>query len=141
MRPVRKKTYQEHTFALRILLELDGDDLVSLKLEHLSWSCLLGESLAICSPYSTMGKTLFKHIFSYPGSQYRWQASGIWYLLDAQSYSSIHTWYRLNSLKTNLRITPWITPWSSHNLLHCLLLTTLNPTYGSRIVYGQVLHI
>jgi hypothetical protein len=36
MRPVRKKTYQEHTFALRIPLELDDDDLVSLKLEHLS---------------------------------------------------------------------------------------------------------
>jgi hypothetical protein len=36
MRPVRKKLYQEHTFALRIPLELDDDDLVSLKLEHLS---------------------------------------------------------------------------------------------------------
>jgi hypothetical protein len=36
MRPVRKKLYQEHTFALRIPLELDDDGLVSLKLEHLS---------------------------------------------------------------------------------------------------------
>jgi hypothetical protein len=27
-------------------------------------------------------------------------------------YSSRHTLYRLNSLMTNLRITPWITPWS-----------------------------
>jgi hypothetical protein len=46
--------------------------------------------------------------------------------------------YRLNSLKTDLPITPWLSLWSSHNLLH-YLLTTLNPTYGSSIVYGQVL--
>jgi hypothetical protein len=36
MRPVRKKPYQEHTFALRILLELDVDDLDLLKLDYLS---------------------------------------------------------------------------------------------------------
>jgi hypothetical protein len=36
MRPVRKKPYQEHTFALRIPLELDEDDLDLLKLDHLS---------------------------------------------------------------------------------------------------------
>ena len=36
MRPVKEKTYQDHTFALRIPLELDDDDLVLLKLEHLS---------------------------------------------------------------------------------------------------------
>jgi hypothetical protein len=36
MRPVRRKTYQEHTFALHIPLELDDDRLVFLKLEHLS---------------------------------------------------------------------------------------------------------
>jgi hypothetical protein len=35
-----------------------------------------------------------------------------------KSYSSRHTWYKLNSLMTNLHITPWITPWSSHNLLY-----------------------
>jgi hypothetical protein len=36
MRPVRKKPYQEHTFALSIPLELDDNGLLSLKLEHLS---------------------------------------------------------------------------------------------------------
>ena len=36
MRPVKEKTYQEQTFALRIPLELDDDDLVIFKLEHLS---------------------------------------------------------------------------------------------------------
>ena len=36
MRPVKEKTYQEQTFALRIPLELDDDDLVLFKLEHLS---------------------------------------------------------------------------------------------------------
>ena len=35
MRPVKEKTYQEQTFALRIPLELDDDDLVLFKLEHL----------------------------------------------------------------------------------------------------------
>jgi hypothetical protein len=42
MKLVRKKPYQEHTFALCIPLELDDDGRVSLKLEHLSCSCLLG---------------------------------------------------------------------------------------------------
>jgi hypothetical protein len=36
MRPVRKKPYQKDTFALRIPLELDGDDLDLLKLDYLS---------------------------------------------------------------------------------------------------------
>jgi hypothetical protein len=36
MGPVRKKPYQDHTFVLRILLELDEDGLDSLKREHLS---------------------------------------------------------------------------------------------------------
>jgi hypothetical protein len=36
MRLVRKKPYQYHTFALRIPLELDGDDLDLLKLDYLS---------------------------------------------------------------------------------------------------------
>jgi hypothetical protein len=36
MRPVRKKPYQEYTFALRIPLELDVDDLDLLKLDYLS---------------------------------------------------------------------------------------------------------
>jgi hypothetical protein len=36
MRPLRKKPYQYHIFALHILLELDDDSLVSLKLYHLS---------------------------------------------------------------------------------------------------------
>jgi hypothetical protein len=35
MRPVKKKPYQDHTFALSILLELDDDGLDSLKMEHL----------------------------------------------------------------------------------------------------------
>ena len=36
IRPVKEKTYQDHTFVLRISLELDDDDLVRFKLEHLS---------------------------------------------------------------------------------------------------------
>jgi hypothetical protein len=147
---------------LRNPLELDNDDLDLLKLHHLSWMCLLSEVLWIAPPYSTMGETLFKHIFTYPRSQYIWQPSSIWTLLDSilnlrfgfinsrttssfftwghtQSYSSRHNWYRLNSLMTNLHTTPWITPWSSHNLLYFYLHTTLRPTNGSSIVYGQVL--
>jgi hypothetical protein len=50
IRSRRKKSYQDHTFALCITLELDDDGLVSFKLEHLSWSCLLGEVLRIAPP-------------------------------------------------------------------------------------------
>ena len=59
MRPVKEKTYQEQTFALRIPLELDDDGLDLLKMEHLSWLRLLGEVLRIAPPYSTIGETLF----------------------------------------------------------------------------------
>jgi hypothetical protein len=57
MRPLRKKTYQDHTFALRIPLELDDDGLVSLKLDHLSWLRLLGEVLRI-APHTPLWERL-----------------------------------------------------------------------------------
>jgi hypothetical protein len=47
MRPVRKKSYQDYTFALRIPLELDDDVLDLLKLDYLSWLRLPGEVLRI----------------------------------------------------------------------------------------------
>jgi hypothetical protein len=60
MRPVRKKLYQDHTFALRIPLELDDDGLDSLNLKHLSWSCLLAHAwwrhLQILPLYPIMGE-------------------------------------------------------------------------------------
>jgi hypothetical protein len=58
MRPVRKKPYQDHTFDLCIPLEIDDDNLVSLKLDRLSWLRLLGEVLRIAPLYSTMEETL-----------------------------------------------------------------------------------
>jgi hypothetical protein len=36
MRPVRNKPYKDHTFALRIPLELEDDGLDFFKMEHLS---------------------------------------------------------------------------------------------------------
>jgi hypothetical protein len=42
------------------------------------------------------------------------------------SYSSRHILYSLNSLMNNLRITSWITPWSSHNLLYFHLINPWN---------------
>jgi hypothetical protein len=45
IRPVRKKPYQDHNFALHILLDLDDDSLVSLKLNHISWLRLLAQAL------------------------------------------------------------------------------------------------
>jgi hypothetical protein len=62
MRPVKKKPYQEYTFAFCIPLELDGDDLDLLKLDYLSWLRLLGEVLRIAPPYFTMGETLEKYL-------------------------------------------------------------------------------
>jgi hypothetical protein len=83
MRPVRKKTYKYHTFDLCIPLELDDNALVGLKMECLPWLSLLGELLRITPPYSITGGTLFKHVWTYPRSQYRCQASSIWFPLDA----------------------------------------------------------
>jgi hypothetical protein len=39
-----------------------------------------------------------------------------------------------------LRITPWITPWSTIDL-HFLLLSALKPTHVSRIGYRQILEV
>ena len=44
------KPYQYHTFALRIPLELDDDDLDLLKWEHLSWLRFARWRLIDCSP-------------------------------------------------------------------------------------------
>ena len=68
MRPVKEKTYQDHTFALRIPLELDDYDLVLLKLEHLldcARLLLLGEVLRIAPPYS-YGRDYLLGIFTSP---------------------------------------------------------------------------
>lgn len=59
LRPIKWKTYQGHTFALRIPLELDDDGHARLKMEHLSWLSLLGEYSQIAPPYTTMGKPHF----------------------------------------------------------------------------------
>jgi hypothetical protein len=123
MRLVRKKSYQDHTFALCIPLEIDDDDLVSLKLDHLSWLRFDLINSWINYSFSTM-MVSWRYIWDH-----------------TQSYSSRHTQYSLNSLMTNLHITPWITPWSSHNILYFYLHTILKPTNGSSIVYGQVLQI
>ena len=76
-------TYQDHTFALSIPLELDDDDVDSLKLEHLSWSCLLAHAwwrLLQNSPIHQYGRNTLRHIFTLPQSSNRCQASSIWYL-------------------------------------------------------------
>jgi hypothetical protein len=50
MRPLEEKTYQGHTFVLRIPLELDNHDLDFLKFDHLSRLCLLDEDSQIAQP-------------------------------------------------------------------------------------------
>jgi hypothetical protein len=52
MRPVRKKYYQDHTFALRIPLELDDDGLDLLKLKHLFLIMLASTCLMKTFPYT-----------------------------------------------------------------------------------------
>ena len=96
MRPVKEKTYQEQTFALRIPLELDDDDLDLLKMERLSWLRLLGEVLRIAPPYSTMGETLFRHIFTHPWLPYGRQASSTWTLRYGSTWTCTSTWSSLN---------------------------------------------
>jgi hypothetical protein len=126
MIPVRKKPYQEHTFALCIPLELDYDRLVFLKLEHLSWSWLIGEILRIACPYTTMGKTLFKHIFTYPWSQYIWKASGIWSLLDS-----------ILNLRFGL-INYWITSSFSTTMMSWRFTWELTQSYSSRHIWYRL---
>jgi hypothetical protein len=136
-----------------------------------SWLCLLSEVLRITPPYFTMGEALVEisshvHYHQMDRASSKWYLLDAYLELALRldqhctssssfimmmsweciweltvSYSSRHTLYRLNSLMTNLRISPWITPWSSYILLYFQLLTILKPTYGSSIVYGQVLQI
>ena len=87
MRSVKEKTYQDHTFALRIPLELDDDDLVLLKLEHLSWLCMLALawwSLVNCSPILLCERLSFRHIFTSP---FGWKATSIWSLWYGSSWT------------------------------------------------------
>jgi hypothetical protein len=51
--------------------------------------------------------------------------------------SSRHIFHLTSSLMTNLRITPWLTSWSSLYLLNFLIVSILTPTYGSSIAYGH----
>ena len=117
VRPVKEKTYQDHTFALRIPLELDDDDLVLLKVEHLSWLCMLALawwSLANCSPILLWERLSFRHVFTSPWSPYRWQASSMWSLRDV--HLELAHWLDLSCISLN------------HYLI--LLLFFLKPTYG-----------
>ena len=80
----KKETLSRSYICLvHIPLKLDDDDLVHLKMERLSWLILVVEVLWIAPPYSIMGEPLFRHIFTYPWSHKRRQASSIWSLLDA----------------------------------------------------------
>jgi hypothetical protein len=76
MRPVEEKTYQKQTFALCIPLELDDDDLFSLKLDHLYLLRLLGEVLRIAPPYSAI-RDSSRNIFLCPLSPNEHRASSI----------------------------------------------------------------
>ena len=64
-------------------LELDDDDLDSLKLDHLSWLCWLDEDWWIAPPYSTMGEPLFRTSSQVHCHHKGRQASSIWSLRDA----------------------------------------------------------
>jgi hypothetical protein len=158
MRPVRKKPYQEHNFALHIPLELDDDGLDFLKLKHLFLIMLASTCLMKTSPNTppcrNMGEpclalsswvhcTILTSLFAHWLAQHCTSSSFSIMMISWEwtweltpYYSSRHTLYRLNSLMIILRITPWITPWSWNNLLYFHRLTTLKPTYGSSIVYG-----
>ena len=58
MRPVKEKTYQDHTFALRIPLELDDDDLDLFKWTTFLDCALHGEDSHNAPPYTKMGVLL-----------------------------------------------------------------------------------
>jgi hypothetical protein len=105
-------------------------------------------SLVNCSPILHNGKNLFKHVFTYPWSQYRWQGLSIWYLLDSilnlrfdsinscinSSFSIMmvswrYTWELTQSYFSRhtwymlnfLKTNLWITPWITPWSSHNLL--------------------
>ena len=161
----KTETLSRANLTLHIPLELDDGDLDGNKVERLSWLCLHEEVWRIAPPYTIMGETLLRHIFTFMifiwTASFKHMISSRWLILNLHfissffimlmswryaleltpSLSSRHTCHRLKSYMTNLWITPWLTPWSSLNLLHFLLLSTLKPTYGSSIGYGQILQV
>ena len=69
------------------------------------------------------------------------RAHSILCLQDILAIGSIITWpYSLNH-QDILEIILWITYWSSLYHLHFLLISTLTPTYGSSVDYGQILQV
>ena len=58
MRPVKKKTYQDHIFALRIPLEQDDDDLDLFKWTTFLDYASLDEDSHVAPPYSNVGEPL-----------------------------------------------------------------------------------
>ena len=61
----KTETLSRANLTLRIPLELDDDDLDRNKVERLSWLCLHEEVWRIAPPYTIMGETLLRHIFTY----------------------------------------------------------------------------
>ena len=58
MRPVERKTYQDHTFVFCIPLELDDDDLDLFKWTTFLDYASLDEDSHVAPPYSNVGKPL-----------------------------------------------------------------------------------
>jgi hypothetical protein len=120
MRPVRKKSYQKHTFALCIPLKLDGDGLDTLKMEQLSWSCLLA-------------RASWRHLKILPHTPI-WES-----LAKLNLHWSIASYNQMISSEMDHALHSLLDVLIKHDFI--LQITTLKPTYGSNIVYGHVLQI
>ena len=166
MRPVREKTYQDHTFALSIFyLSLMMTILFTSRwnsfLIALAWW-----RYANCSPTLWERPLLTESVFTYSWSSFEWQASSMWSLRDGSSWSCTTFFHSslYRCLENAHDVSPhlllqdildissiitwpifelllWLAHWSSLDLLLFLLISTLTPTYGPSIDYGLNLQI
>ena len=125
MRPVKKKSYHDHTFALHIPLELDDDDLDSLKLEHLSWLCLLAHAWwrhLQMLPHTPLWERLSKLLSSWNHLHFIFFSWYLWWLGDRHE-SSLNLLFQATLVICStlhliiLHINPRREHWSSCSLL------------------------
>ena len=107
MRPVKKKTYQDHTFALHIPLELDDDDLDSLKLEHLSWLCLLAHAWwrhLQMLPHTPLWERLAKLRLHVSIASFKQMISSRWIMLNLHFIFSWYIWWLGDKHESSLNL-------------------------------------
>ena len=126
MRPVREKTYQDHTFALslfhlRLMMTILFTSRWNSFLIVLAWW-----RLANCSPILLWERLFFfGHVFTYLWSPWGCQASSIWSLLDAHLELALH-FFIWQNMFTIIRYFHYYKPCSEFFGFHFFILHHVN---------------